>query len=310
MTAAASNGAWPRVSAVVATRDRPELLKRSLDAILGQRYPGPLECVVVFDQSEPNLPGLEVREDREVRVVTNTRSPGLAGARNTGTEAAGGELIAFCDDDDVWMPDKLRLQVPLLRSIKGAVVASCGLRIRYEGRSVIRLPDERPVTFHDLLRSRRAEIHPSSVVVRRDDLLGRVGLVDEHLPGSYAEDYEWLLRATRHGVVVSVPKPLLDVYWHRASYFAGRWETIAESLTYLLDRYPEFRRDRKGLARILGQIAFATAASGGGRDARVAARRAMAANWAEPRAYLAFLVSLGLPADGVLRLAHRAGRGI
>jgi glycosyltransferase involved in cell wall biosynthesis len=310
MTSAASNGAWPRVSAVVATRDRPELLRRSLEAILGQRYPGELECVVVFDQSEPNLPDLDVPENRELRAVTNVRSPGLAGARNSGTEAATGELVAFCDDDDVWLPDKLRLQVPLLRSAERAVVASCGLRIKYEGRSVVRLPDDQPVTFRDLLRSRRAEIHPSSVVVRREDLLGRVGLVDEHLPGSYAEDYEWLLRATRHGDVVSVPKPLLDVYWHRASYFAGRWETIADSLTYLLDRYPEFRTDRKGLARILGQIAFARAASGRTAEARSTARGAARANWAEPRAYLALLVTLGVPADGVLRLAHKVGRGI
>ena len=304
------NGSWPRVSAVVPTRERPELLRRSVEAIVRQRYPGELECIIVFDQSEPRLPPVELPPGRELRSVENGRTPGLAGARNSGMEAATGQLVAFCDDDDVWMPDKIRLQVLLLGSTPRAVVASCGMTIRYAGRAVTRLPRERPLTFADLIRSRHAEIHPSSVLVRRD-LLGKVGLIDETLPGSYAEDYEWLLRATRHGVVVSVPRSLLDVYWHRSSYFSGRWETIAESLTYLLERYPEFSQDRKGFARVLGQIAFARAASGAGGEARGWARRALAASWTEPRGYLAYLVSLGIvPADRILRLAHQAGRGI
>ena len=45
----------PLVSVVVPTRDRPELLRRAVAAILGQTYEGPVECVVVFDQSDPDL---------------------------------------------------------------------------------------------------------------------------------------------------------------------------------------------------------------------------------------------------------------
>ena len=46
----------PLVSVVVPTRDRPELLRRAVGAILGQSYKGPIECLVVFDQSDPDLP--------------------------------------------------------------------------------------------------------------------------------------------------------------------------------------------------------------------------------------------------------------
>jgi len=46
----------PTVSVVVPTRDRPELLRRAVTAILEQTYPGPVECLVVFDQSDPDLP--------------------------------------------------------------------------------------------------------------------------------------------------------------------------------------------------------------------------------------------------------------
>ena len=104
----------PLVSAVVATRDRPELLRETLAAIASQDYEGVVETVVVFDQTEPDLDLQVVGGDRPVIVVANERSPGLQGARNTGIARSMGELVAFCDDDDVWAPAKIRRQVEVL----------------------------------------------------------------------------------------------------------------------------------------------------------------------------------------------------
>ena len=80
----------PSVSVVVPTRDRPELLRAAVRAILAQDYPGPIEAVVVFDQSasDESLTELATGPDRAVRVIHNARTPGLAGARNSGTVAA------------------------------------------------------------------------------------------------------------------------------------------------------------------------------------------------------------------------------
>ena len=73
----------------------------------------------MYDQSEPDL-SLEVgRSAPRVRVITNTRTPGLAGARNTGILDATGDLVAFCDDDDEWLPGKLAAQVEALRRRAG-----------------------------------------------------------------------------------------------------------------------------------------------------------------------------------------------
>ena len=107
---------WPAVSVVVPTRNRPELLPTTLAAIRGQDYPGSVDTLVVFDQSEPDRALEEQGERRGVRVLTNVRTPGLAGARNSGILAADAELVAFCDDDDVWHPGKLRAQVAALRA--------------------------------------------------------------------------------------------------------------------------------------------------------------------------------------------------
>lgn len=305
-----ANGASPSVSVVVPTRDRPELLARALESIHGQRYEGEVDVVVVFDQAEPSLPELDFGSQMTIRALANSRTPGLAGARNTGIAATDGDLVAFCDDDDEWLPDKLAAQVALMRST-GASTVSSGIAVRYGRREILRVSSSEEIAFRDLLRSRRMELHPSTMLVDRKVLLEDIGLVDEAIPGSYAEDYEWLLRAARAGPIAVVPQPLARIHWHESSFFATRWETIVSALTYLLDRYPEFASDRSGLSRIYGQLAFASAGCERRADARKWARRALRLNPLQLRAYLALAVSSRVvTADQVLRLARVFGRGI
>jgi len=301
----------PLVSVVVPTRDRPELLRRAVGAILGQSYKGPIECLVVFDQSDPELAWPELPPGRRLRLVRNQRTPGLAGARNSGILAATGELVAFCDDDDEWLAEKLTRQVARLLATPSAAVSTTGILVRYQDRTTTRLAPTILVTHRQLLRSRLTELHPSTVLARRRQLLDDIGLVDEQIPGSYAEDYEWLLRASRHAPVLAVPEPLAVIHWHQSSFFADRWRTIISALTYLVDKHRELQQEPSGLARIYGQIAFAHAALGERGPARRWARRTLSLNRRERRAYLALAISLGLvSAKNVVRMAHVAGKGI
>ena len=296
------------MSAIVATRDRPALLARAVRSMLRQSYPGDLECVVVFDQSGPAEVPVDVPEGRRLRVLTNARTPGLAGARNTGMVDSDGALVAFCDDDDEWAADKVLLQVEQLERSSAEFVAS-GVRIHHSGQVVVRMPPGQ-VELKQLVRERVTALHPSTFVMRRAALT-EMGLVDEEIPGSYGEDYDWLLRAARRMPIVSVPQPLVDVYWHEQSYFAERWEAIADALSYLLGKHPELQADPHGMARIEGQIAFAQAALARRPAACRASWRALRGNPAERRAYLALAVASGIvPAASIVRLANRRGRGI
>jgi hypothetical protein len=156
-----------------------------------------------------------------------------------------------------------------------------------------------------------AELHSSTLVVRRSAFLGRIGPVDEEIPGGFGEDYEWLLRASRLAPIVAVARPLVRVHWGDSSFFEGRWRMMADGLTYLLQRYPEFETDPRGLARVTGQIAFALAGAGDRALARRWARRTLRTDWRERRAYLALLVSLGLVRpETIMRMAHSIGKGI
>ena len=87
--------------------ERPLLMRRALASIMDQAYPAELEVVLVFDRSEPDFSLESEQPGRRVRVIRNTRTPGLAGARNSGVLALTTDLVAFCDDDDVWLPGKL-----------------------------------------------------------------------------------------------------------------------------------------------------------------------------------------------------------
>jgi glycosyltransferase involved in cell wall biosynthesis len=301
----------PSVSVVVPTRQRPELLRRAVTSVAGQTYDGSIEILVVFDQEEPTDPGLSLPEGRSLRLLSNTRTPGLAGGRNSGILAASGELIAYCDDDDEWLPDKLDRQVEALASHPAAEVAVTGTTIVYGDDVVDRVPLSNELTFEQLLRSRAQEAHPSSILARRAAVLDGIGLVDEEIPGSYGEDYEWFLRAARRHPIAVVPAPLVRAHWHRSSFFADRWATIIEAIQYLLVRYPEFAEQPRGLARLYGRLAFAHAALGHRRDARMWARRALRLDPRERRGYLALGVSTGVvSAERLMRIAHRTGRGI
>jgi len=198
-----------------------------------------------------------------------------------------------------------------LRARPGTAVVTSGVFVRYRDRTFTKVAPSPVVTHRELLRSRMVELHPSTVVVGRHQFLERIGPVDEQIPGSYAEDYEWLLRAAKLAPVLAVPEPLVTVHWHQASFFADRWRTIIAALTYLVAKHPDLAGEPAGLARIYGQIAFAHAAIGERGEARSWARAALSLNRRERRAYLALAVSMGLlSARTVVRLAHAAGKGV
>jgi glycosyltransferase involved in cell wall biosynthesis len=304
----------PSVSVVVATRDRPELLRSALRSITSQDYPGRIEVIVVYDQSTPDrsweAESTPAAGSRIVRVVGNDRTPGLAGARNCGALTATGELLAFCDDDDAWVTEKIGLQQRRLVET-GAQVVVGGIIVHYDGKQSRRIPQEADLTLPALIRNRATAAHPSSVMVTRKAFLGPIGLVDEAIPGSYGEDYDWLLRAAKAAHIVCVQRPVVHVLWGATSFFQQKWHTLIEAMDYLERKFPEFAAEPTGLARLYGRKSFAYAALGERRAARHWALRALRLNWRDSRAFAALLVSARvISSQRALHLAHSRGRGI
>ena len=302
----------PTVGVVVPTRDRPELLRETLRSILAQDTTAELDIVVVFDRTTPKqeLTQLSV-PGRRVRVTANIRTPGLAGSRNTGILALDTDWVAFCDDDDTWAPTRLSAQLDRAARHPAAELITTSIRVAYESAEVPRLAGTDTVTRADLLRSRMAMLHSSTLLVRRSALVGSLGLVDEQIPGSQNEDWDLLLRAASHGPIQHVDEPLVRVLWGRSSHFSRQWETRVSSLEWMLQRHPDIAGNDRGAARVFGQLAFGSAALGRRRAAAQWARRAVRRRMTEPRAFLALAVAGHLlSAEAVMSFLHRRGRGL
>ncbi|RAY12331.1 glycosyltransferase family 2 protein [Actinomadura craniellae] len=298
----------PAVTIVVPTRNRSALLAETLASLLDHDYTGDLTVLVVFDQSTPD-PGLVLdRPGRRVRAIANSRTPGAAGARNTGILAARTELVALCDDTDLWLPGKLNAQVPLFDDPATELVG-CGLRLFTEDTRFDRAVASTRVSEANLLNGHLPALHPSGFVLRRSAAVDGFGLFSEDIPGSYGEDYEFLLRAAASSPVRNLPTIGVAIRMHKESYFsaADNGPVIAEAGRWLLDRYPF---PRAGYAHWAGKVAFAEAVSGARGAAVRWAGRTMLRRPYDPRAALALAVATGVPPRFVLRQLDRMGRGL
>lgn len=307
-----SPASTPLVSAVVPTYDRVQLLHRAVEAILSQDYAGEIECIVVFDGPGEALPDVPIRKNRSLRGVRNQRTPGLAGARNSGIVAARGELVAFCDDDDEWLPTKLSQQVEDLMGSPGHLVVTSGIITVSDGGKERELSlAQREITHTMFLRSRVRSAHSSTLLVRRSALIGPVGLLNETLPGSYAEDHDWLLRASRHAPVLVTSSPQVRIRVRRTSHFKQQWETMSAAMLHLLDAHPDLRTEKQGLARIYGRLSIAEAALGHRRVACAYAVKSLRLHWRQHRAYTGLAIAAGLiSADRAVWIFGLAGKGI
>jgi glycosyltransferase involved in cell wall biosynthesis len=302
---------WPSVGVVIPTRNRPELVRKAIAGVRDQRYPGEVKVVVVYDQTEPDYL-LASTEGTQVLVLTNWRTSGLAGARNTGILSLDTELVAFCDDDDQWRPDKLRRQVAALLAEPEAEFATCAIGVEYEGRTIPRQAGRSRITVDELARSRMAMLHSSSFLMRREALAeDAVGLVAEDAPGSQNEDWDLLLRAARRGPIVHLDEPLVRVLWGRTSHYAYEYATKISSLRWMMQRHPEISGCRPGAARVYGQLACWSAAAGNKSEAWQFSKEAVRANWKEPRTAIALAAMTGaVKVENVLSALHKRGRGI
>jgi glycosyltransferase involved in cell wall biosynthesis len=240
-------------------------------------------------------------------VIANERTPGLPGTRNSAIAAAGGDYVAICDDDDVWMPDRLSRGVAELERSDECDAATGPIRLLYSHGETDRGFPRNRIRLEDLLRDRIIAAHSSTLLVRRE-AYARIGLIDEAAPGGYGEDYDWLLRAAADKPLAFLDGPPVALIDRTQSMFAD-WASLDRGIAYLLERHPEFERDPRGLARLIGRRALCNAALGNRRHALRFVAEALRLDPIERRALLAIPMALGLlSAERVQHLAAQRGR--
>jgi glycosyltransferase involved in cell wall biosynthesis len=201
----------PEVSVIIPTHNRRALLRLTLYSALYQRDVD-LEVVVVDDGSQDDTPDfLQQLDDPRVRVLRHDVARGVSAARNHGIEEARGRWLAFLDDDDLWAPHKLALQLGALHesgslwAYAGTVEISKDNKV-FDGRPPF-TPDEvtREITTRNMVHA-----GSSNVVVDRD------WLPRPAFDGTFHHSPDWDLwiRLTRQGPPAWVSKPLLAYRLH------------------------------------------------------------------------------------------------
>ena len=198
----------PKVSVIIPTYQHAHFVAEAIESVLAQTYPD-YEIIVVDDGSTDDTVEVLSRFGERITVI-HQPNRGVSAARNTGIRASKGEHIAFLDADDVWMPDKLEKQIPLLERDEAVGLVGSDMMIfdEHGTRSGIfeRTPPQSGMVYATLFASiGRSFILMPTVVVRRR-CFDEVGFFDETL--TISEDADMWLRISQRWAVDFVSEPL------------------------------------------------------------------------------------------------------
>ncbi|MFA9271633.1 MAG: glycosyltransferase family 2 protein [Baekduiaceae bacterium] len=201
------------MTVVIPARDRPDRLAATLASVQAQDAP-PATIVVVDDGSaQPLAPGAP--GPAELHVIRHETSRGVAAARNTGIVAARTPWVALLDDDDLWSPAKLRLQLAAAERARADWVFGTALHVGEDG-TVLQV-EAAPAADGLSAALRGANVIPAgaSNVLARRELLVEAGLFDGAF--HHYADWDLWLRLAGRARAASIPEAVVGYVRHTAS---------------------------------------------------------------------------------------------
>jgi hypothetical protein len=195
------------VTVVVPTHNRRQLVAQAVHSILHQEGVS-LELVVVDDGSTDGTgPWLDriAATDSRIKTVHHESPRFISSARNAGIVRASGRWVAFCDDDDLWAPDKLSSQLAALRASSA----------RWGCTGVVVVDEHLEIIGHHNVKggevlARLLEVNTiptGSSVIAELSLVREIGGFDPALRGS--EDWDVWIKLGQHSPLAAVDRPLI-----------------------------------------------------------------------------------------------------
>lgn len=295
------------ISVVIPAYNAARWLPHTLKSVAAQGMGDRLDVIVVDDGSTDNTAAL-VGHDPTVRYIYQPNS-GQAAARNTGIRAARGEYIALLDADDMWVPEKLRLQHALLTQRNLAWVYSDiwfldtvtgNVSHTYGEAGRLREGNILEALFMDMV------IAPSSTLIRRT-VFDEVGFFDETPLMRNREDWDMFLRIAARYPVGLINQPLVWYRVHPQSSIAAEQLATTFAGTMLLIEQAVAREPQR-LAPLrttaIARLCLRTAAYQAIGRQPYAARRMLARSLNVSPHTLVSTVQLLLGPPGKSRYAH------
>ncbi|MBO5778759.1 MAG: glycosyltransferase family 2 protein [Clostridia bacterium] len=231
------------VSVVITTYMRPtEIVVRAIDSVLSQTYSN-IELIVV-DDSPSNYDGREqLRKELEkykgkIKYVQHEANMGACVARNTGLKVSTGHYVAFLDDDDEWLPEKIEQQISKFDDRDIALV--------YCGRIVVN--DTTGMTFEDESEEHTGYVYEkliytnfigsTSFPLMRKAALIEVGGFDPMMRS--AQDYDVWLRLAKKYKVNYVNRPLVKYHIHNGERISTNFQARISGQERLIEKNMEY----------------------------------------------------------------------
>lgn len=186
------------------------MLKRAISSVLNQDYQN-FEILVVDDsQADDSEKMLKSFPPHLIKYLRKKQRVGIAAKRNLGIKLSTGEYIAFLDDDDEWLPNKLMLQINLFQrsdSNVGVVHSNC---LVDDGSSTLLYHGEN-VSDQSMRRLLENNFVSNSTSVLKRNCFNVVGYLDEELP--FCEDWDLYIRVSRRFRFRYIQEPTAILHW-------------------------------------------------------------------------------------------------
>ena len=204
----------PIVSVIIPTYNRANLLPRAVDSILSQTFTD-YEIIIVDDHSSDITQDvISNLRDSRIRSIRHERNKGQSASINTGITNSRGEYIAFLDDDDEWLPDKLEGQVEVFQSSASDVGLVYGWMDRIEDSTGRLIPSYRNTMEGDIFEHSLALNIPGPTIVLlvRSSVAREVGGIDANL--SRYNDADFICRVAQRYKAAVLPEVVARAHFN------------------------------------------------------------------------------------------------
>lgn len=230
-----------KISVIIPTHNRPELLKKAIQSVVDQTYRD-FELIVVDDgdsvQAEETVRAFN---DPRIRYIQHEKSIGGAAARNTGIKNSNSQFIALLDDDDEWLPEKLEIQMKAFEHTSPDV-GFCFTAVRniYDNKEEItKVPEGVGDYFETVLKRFKTFLNVTLVIKR--SVLDSVGYFDEKFPSHQEADL--MIRVAKKYKGLGINKPLVLVNMRQHEHTGGSLERRIAGRKMILGKYlAEFKK--------------------------------------------------------------------
>jgi glycosyltransferase involved in cell wall biosynthesis len=211
-----------RISVVIPYFNRARFIDDCLASVFAQRR-APDEIIVVDDASRPDERRHLDKFLPRIRIVDQPRNGGVSAARNAGVRAATGEWVAFNDSDDVWVADKLAIQVAHVEQSPGCDGVHSAVRAFYDdGRVAVSDPIAPRLTLADALHDNMVRVQ---CLLIKTSVMRAIGGFDETL--RCCEDDDLGIRLAAGGYQLDyLAEPLTEMRRGNYDHLFSNWRRI------------------------------------------------------------------------------------